>query len=182
MASRSELRNEEIMGKSKISIEERFWGKVNKQENDECWEWLSRITTDGYGAFALNGKAKQRAHRVAYELTYGPIPTGLFVCHKCDNRLCVNPNHLFLGTNTDNRRDAARKGRGFVPPPRVGELNANAKLTNRQAWEIKKMLADGVKTRIIADKYSIAMRTVVNIKNGILWSHITLDNEPPIAS
>jgi hypothetical protein len=93
-------------------IEDRFWSKVNK--TDSCWNWTSSIVGNGYGGL-FSGTKKQRkslrAHRFSYELHNGVIPEGLFVLHKCDNRLCVNPEHLFLGDSTDNMRDCAAKGR-----------------------------------------------------------------------
>lgn len=102
---------------------QRFWGRVLKTES--CWLWQGgKHTGFGYGVcwtpIGLNGKRTLRlAHRVAWELTHGPIPSKLEVCHKCDNPPCVNPAHLFIGTHADNMRDGIRKGR-IVPPPKDG--------------------------------------------------------------
>jgi hypothetical protein len=87
-----------------------FWNKIDKGSIESCWNWKLR-TVGGYGATRVNGKSVQ-AHRVAYELTFGPIPSGLLACHKCDNRSCCNPYHLFLGTDKDNALDRENKGRG----------------------------------------------------------------------
>jgi hypothetical protein len=101
------------------SAECRFWSKVDKSGGpDACWNWMAKSRShsgNGYGNFNYNGKAAH-AHRVAWELTNGPIPNGLFGCHKCDNPLCCNPAHLFLGTAKDNSADMHAKGRHHVSP------------------------------------------------------------------
>jgi len=96
-------------------LAERFWEKVEK--TDGCWLWTSTLNTWGYGQFQIGRTKQYRAHRIAYELTYGPIPAGMHVCHHCDNPRCVRPDHLFLGTHLDNMRDRQAKGRyNFVRP------------------------------------------------------------------
>lgn len=96
-------------------ITDRFWEKVNKNSDNGCWEWISSLNGNGYGAFFTHlqpeGRKNHRAHRFSWELKNGEIPKGLWVLHKCDNRLCVNPDHLFLGDRIDNMRDCATKGR-----------------------------------------------------------------------
>lgn len=109
--------------KQRKELKTRFWSKT-KQVN-ECIEWQAgKRNSDGYGAFRYQDRVRP-AHRVAYILTYGDIPDGILVCHKCDNPKCVNPNHLFLGTPKDNYDDGRRKGR--IKPPKHHLKNRHVK-------------------------------------------------------
>lgn len=104
------------MGRPAVSLENRFWSRVNKTST--CWLWTMGTDKDGYGKIS-SGKRQNRkhmrAHRVSYELYKGAVPDGMFVCHTCDNPSCVNPEHLFLGTAFDNNRDTINKGRRKNP-------------------------------------------------------------------
>jgi hypothetical protein len=134
-------------------IAERFWPKVDK--SGECWIWRGAKNRNGYGTFML-GEFQARAHRVAYELTYGPILDRLMVCHHCDNPPCCNPAHLFLGTVADNAADMVKKGRqargdhhGFrLHPESVlrGQANGNS-ATNRRLRQHAKALGSAEETR-----------------------------------
>ena len=98
------------------TLEQRFWEKVDKRGDDECWEWTGAKTRpNAYGYFRVSGSLAV-AHRVSYELAYGGIPEDKQICHTCDNPACVNPSHLFVGTHTDNMQDKVAKGRNARGP------------------------------------------------------------------
>lgn len=165
-----------------MSLEERFWCKVLKGE--VCWEWIAHIQSSGYGGFSRGRKSEGsiQAHRQAWILTNGPIPEGLFVCHECDNRRCVNPAHLFLGTHADNMADMVAKGRspkgdrhGRRKNPACilrGERHSRAKLTEMQVVEIRaRFAAGGTAAKAIAEEYGVSRNTIERVLSGYSWSH-----------
>jgi predicted transcriptional regulator len=143
---------------SNLSIEERFWQKVNIKSPDECWEWIAGKHPQGYGTFGMGSGKSVYAHRMAYFLHYGINPKSNHVCHHCDNPSCVNPSHLFLGTHRDNMQDMVAKNRNVA---HSGEDNGNSKLTNAQTKEIKRLYKSGDFTQgQIAKRFGITQARV----------------------
>lgn len=134
---------------------------------ERCWEWQGSVNSNGYGRFVRKNR-HLLAHRVAYEMFCGPIPEGHNVCHRCDNRLCVNPDHLWTGTQSENLKDAVAKGRMYVPnlPP---EMNGNGKLRPEQVRRIRKDARRGIRKRVLADQYGVSLSTVYGIVNRRTW-------------
>jgi hypothetical protein len=116
----------------------RFWNKAESKSKDGCWEWQKATQSKGYGSVNIGNGKTALAHRVAYEITYGTIPDGLNVLHHCDNRRCINPKHLFLGTCEDNSRDMVNKGRQAK-----GEGNGQSKLTVKEVIRIRELYYSG---------------------------------------
>lgn len=153
--------------------ESRFWSKVNKLGESLCWEWNASVLQGGYGQYYFEGR-NQKAHRVSWVISNGTIPNGLKVCHRCDNRKCVNPSHLFLGTQKDNIQDMLSKGRdNYVSgwKPLIGERNPQAKITKEQVIEIRETKWD-IPYKKIGAKYGISAASVCLILNRTNWSHI----------
>ena len=146
----------------------RFWDKVDIRGEDDCWPWLAFKDFKGYGSFSLGGKTA-RAHRVAYSLSHGPTLGRMHVLHRCDNPSCMNPNHLFLGTNTDNHADKEHKGRGNQPK---GVDNTNAKLSDGKVLWIREMLTEGMTHKRISDYFGVARQQVSMVASGLSWSHV----------
>jgi len=151
------------------NLETRFWSKVEIKDFFDCWNWTANKTPQGYGRFQLKRKKSVSAHRLAWELTYGKIPNGLHVLHKCNNPSCVNPSHLKLGTNQDNVDDKLRANR---QPHICGQNVATSKLTESQVREIFALLAEHRSYKEIAERFSISTHSVSNFNIGISWKHL----------
>ncbi len=141
---------------------EKFMSKVSK-EADGCWLWMGARGDSGYGSFH-GVKGTTAAHRASYILFVGHIPKGNLVCHRCDNPPCVNPNHLFVGTYTDNNRDMAAKGRSAC-----GERNGSAKLSLRQVGEVFAARKRGLSYPALGRKFGISQSHAFRIINRQNW-------------
>jgi len=141
---------------------ENFWPQVSTGTKKVCWPWAGKLSPEGYG------RPKGDAHRIAWELTHGKIPKGKCVLHRCDNRPCCNPSHLFLGTRKENNADRDRKGR-LARGTRIG----TSKLTERDVMELRAEYAKGNTThRELAAKRGLDHTTVGDILRGTRWQHV----------
>jgi hypothetical protein len=190
------LIEEKAKQKRQLSILARYWSNVKVAEPDECWPWKASFRRDGYGQMMVNYR-KYGTHRLAWLLAKGTIPEGLFVCHKCDNKACCNPNHLFLGTQEDNFNDMVQKGRQArgeslgnriranaprgdrnglrLHPESVprGELSGTHKLKEWQVLEIRRVYKQKSSTmQTLADKYEVSITEVFRIIHRRRWCHI----------
>ena len=152
-----------------------FWSRLVPVPESGCWLWEGARGKNGYGSMKFIDRTRT-VHRIAYELANGSIPIGMDVCHKCDTRLCANPDHLFAGTRLDNMRDAKKKGRMAVgdrsgartKPESVvfGERRFNSKLRNSEVREIRKLLGHGVMQKTLAARFRVCPSLISKIKSG----------------
>lgn len=158
---------------------DRFWSKVDK--TDDCWLWTAYRFPNGYGKF-FAARGQHYAHRFAYEITHGAIPPGMNICHHCDNRACVNPFHLFAGTQAENLADMARKGRstsGDRNPSRLyperrakGEGHGMAKLTADDVREIRRRTESGEQAPKLSLAFGVAISQIRRIVRRERWRHV----------
>jgi hypothetical protein len=151
----------------------RFLDKVNQDGPNGCWEWTAARTAKGYGCFRFGSRGSARAHRVAYELFVGPIPDGLLVCHHCDNPSCVNPDHLYVGTQKQNRQDAVLRNRtargaenGMYTHPETRQCltdNANSKLTSEQYAELFELRGQSWGIHRLGKRFGITKQSVASL-------------------
>lgn len=148
------------------TLEHRFWSKVDKISSaNGCWLWTRTSNQRGYGMFRLEGKDVP-AHRMSYRMCKGEIPKGMFVCHKCDNPPCVNPEHLFIGTAKDNSDDMIRKGRrGYSPHSKHFLKETDIPL-------IKDYRNNGMIYKDIAEMFNVSDRTIGKVCRGERWKHV----------
>lgn len=145
------------------SIEARFWSYVDT--SGECWIWRGGRTSKGYGGFALKHGKSIPAHRFAYELVHGPIPPGLFACHRCDVPACVRPNHIFAGTHAENMADRNAKGRQAR-----SERHPNSRLNEEQVETIRSWYATGnVTMKSLAREFGVSQRAIACVIHEINW-------------
>lgn len=156
-------------------IKIRFWYRVQKQEGDGCWLWTGQLTKGGYGITA-NGKTVS-AHRVSYEMHYGPIPKGMCVLHKCDVRHCVRPDHLRLGTHRENIHDMIAKGRQRWVCLK-GEDSGRAKLTETAVLDIR---TRRMSLKAFGRLYGVHANTVRAAQRGDSWKCLDVPGRIPAA-
>ncbi len=155
---------------NKTHILKRFNEKVEKSEN--CWIWKGFVNPQGYGTFKLNDRSIT-AHRASWIIHNGEIPVKMYICHKCDIKSCVNPDHLYIGTAKDNVRDAIERGQHPKGPNKKkgspGEKNIKAKLNLEKVEFIRKNISMSIKE--LSEKFKVSETTILNIRKGKTWSY-----------
>jgi hypothetical protein len=153
----------------------RFWKRVAKAGADDCWLWAGPLDKNGYGITGLGTTPDiQRSHRAAWTFTRGGIPKGLCVCHTCDNPLCCNPGHMWLGTNAENTRDRETKGRSSRNlKPMLGERHGMSKLTAPDVIRIRRLIDSGSVSHLqISREYGVSKHAIHCILHRKTWKHV----------
>ena len=155
--------------KIKRTAKERFDINTDKgSKKSDCWVWNGLKNKGGYGRMRIDNK-DWTSHRYSWSIHFGEIPHGLLVCHKCDNRACVNPNHLFLGTHSDNAIDMVSKGRNRDDK---GSKHPMAKLNEKQVIDIRSKIDSGIMQKDLAEFYCISRGVISQIHRRVKWVHI----------
>lgn len=150
------------------SVQDRFMDKVMPEPNTGCWIWIAGMNIKGYGTFGIGQQQmSSTSHRVSYEMFVGHIPDGMHVLHHCDSPYCVNPSHLWLGTNLDNQKDKFRKGRTAR-----GISHSRAKLTENEVKIIRETHSAGFSRSAIARYFKMSLWATRSIIDRITWKHI----------
>lgn len=160
----------------RATVETRFWEKVDKTSgNAGCWLWVGAGTGTGYGHFMERPGREVRAHRFSWQLANGPVPHGMCVLHRCDNPSCVNPAHLWLGTQLENVADMVRKGRA----QRVsGEQRPCARLTEADVHAIRTSERYKYSASMLARHYGVGRTTIRHVIAGTTWKHLDAEGRP----
>lgn len=145
---------------------------LDAAEDGTCWLWMRGIGRGGYGQITM-GRQVYRTHRAAYRVAYGDIPNGLCVCHSCDVRRCINPEHLHLGTAADNHQECRDRRRNFPPPHIYGEAHPRSRLTESDVINIREMVnTHGITIAQVARSYGVNWRTIKLIQIGAAWKQL----------
>lgn len=147
----------------------RFLAFVTGADRRGCWNWIGQIDQNGYARFKFNN-ISERAHRAAWVIFKGPIPQKLMVLHRCDNRKCVNPDHLFIGSNSDNMADMKLKRRHVVARP--GSLHWKSKLNETQVSTMRTLFSSGVGFAAISRRFNVSPATARKVVMRIGWKHV----------
>jgi HNH endonuclease len=152
------------------SLEERFLTKINKTEAG-CWEWTAFKNKLGYGQISMGrrGEGRSLAHRVSYSIYKESIPAGMLICHACDNPGCVNPDHLFMGSQSDNMRDCSNKGRVNKSIKLLGEKHARSKLSED---DVRLIRSTKGRTTELSKQLGITTANIKYIRRGETWRHV----------
>jgi hypothetical protein len=154
-----------------LPVAERIKAAICVNESTGCWEWMKFREHNGYGRMRVNNKT-QLCHRMSYEAFVGPIPDGLFVCHRCDNPPCCNPEHLFVGTNSDNQRDCVSKGRWTHPVDLRGTRHPLSKLNDDKVREIRRLCKNGISQSEVGRMFGVTQGAVWLIIHRKKWAHV----------
>lgn len=157
----------DLTGLVEEKFADRFWSKVDP--TGDCWLWTARTTPQGYGQFFVRRGQYYGAHAVSHTLVHGPIPPGGVICHRCDNPPCVNPDHLFLGSQSDNALDMFAKGRASRTH---GTARLNARLDDDAVREIREAHPYHGLIRDLAARFGVSCTTVRKVRNGQKWRHV----------